>query len=216
MPGGNQLNRRAHPVRVGATVIRMKRLTLWLATAMVAAVSIGDANGQATDVVPNFRVQVFGSIAADFSDRVDKYAALRATLEQGLPPLTLTDDPTEITRAEEALAERLRAARPNAKQGELFTREVRDDFRRVLLLEVDAETMIALMDDNPGAFSVKINASYSKNRSLSTVPANILALLPRLPDDLQYRFLGPHLVLHDTRANVIVDRLPCAIRCSDD
>ena len=45
------------------------------------------------------------------------------------------------------------------------------------------------------------------------LPANILAALPRLPDDIQYRFLGPHLVLHDIRANIILDRLPCAIRC---
>jgi hypothetical protein len=29
-----------------------------------------------------------------------------------------------------------------------------------------------------------------------------------------YRFLGSHLVLLDTRANVILDRIPCAIECT--
>jgi hypothetical protein len=48
-----------------------------------------------------------------------------------------------------------------------------------------------------------------------TVPPNILARLPILPDDLQYRFVGPHLILHDTRANLILDRIPYAIRCAD-
>lgn len=34
----------------------------------------------------------------------------------------------------------------------------------------------------------------------------------QLPRDLQYRFLGRHLVLLDTRARVILDRIPYAIR----
>jgi hypothetical protein len=50
---------------------------------------------------------------------------------------------------------------------------------------------------------------------VSTVPANVLSVLPELPPDIQYRFLGRHLVLHDTRANVIVDRMRCAIQCRD-
>ena len=58
-----------------------------------------------------------------------------------------------------------------------------------------------------------INGTYPGKRPLSTVPANILARLPRLPDDVQYRFLGRHLILHDTRANLILD--PYAIRCAD-
>jgi hypothetical protein len=43
---------------------------------------------------------------------------------------------------------------------------------------------------------------------VSTVPPNVLAALPSLPDDVQYRFLGRHLVLHGTRANVILDPDP--------
>ena len=39
--------------------------------------------------------------------------------------------------------------------------------------------------------------------------------MPRLPDDIQYRFLDRDLILHDTRANLIIDRLPCAITCAD-
>jgi hypothetical protein len=164
---------------------------------------------------PNFKVQIYGDLAADFSARIEAYLELRRSLEQGLPPLVLTDDPEEIERAERALARRIREARADAKQGDLFTREIRADFRRALLLETDSETRIALMDENPGAFSISINGRYPKDRTLSTVPGNLLALLPRLPDDIYYRFLGPHLVIHDTRANVILDRLPCAIRCDD-
>ena len=195
---------------------RLKQTSL--AAAMLLCASAGYAQTPATNVpgdTPTFRVQVWGNIAADFSARIDTYLELRHTLEQGLPPLMVTDNPAEIGRAERALARRIRVARRGARQGELFTPDIRAVFRRVLLLETDARTRTAIMDENPGAFSTRINGTYSKERPLSTVPANILAVLPRLPDDIQYRFLGPDLVLHDTRANVILDRLPCAIRCTD-
>ena len=52
-----------------------------------------------------------------------------------------------------------------------------------------------------------------KRQPLSTVPGAVLAVLPSLPDGLEYRFLGHDLILHDTRANIILDRIRCAIEC---
>jgi hypothetical protein len=43
----------------------------------------------------------------------------------------------------------------------------------------------------------------------------MLAVLPRLPDDVWYRFLERDLILHDSRANIILDRIDDAIRCDD-
>ena len=164
---------------------------------------------------PDFRVQVWGYIVADFSERVRDYFELRSELEKGLPPLTVTDDPAEIRRAVRALAQRIRVARAGAKQGDIFTPTISVEFRKALILEIDANTWAAIMDDNPGELSTKINGSYPEGKPLSTVPPNILAVLPRLPDDIQYRFLGRHLILLDTRANVILDRIPVAIQLPD-
>jgi hypothetical protein len=166
-------------------------------------------------VTPDFTVQVWGYIVADFSTRVSRYVELRTKLEEGLPALAVTDDPAEIRKAEIALAKKIRVARAGAKQGEIFTPAIGIEFRKVLLLQMNANTWAAIMDDNPGAFSIKVNGTYPKRKSLSTVPPNVLALLPRLPDDIQFRFLGRHLILHDTRANVILDRIPYAIECPD-
>ena len=80
---------------------------------------------------------------------------------------------------------------------------------------MSASTRAAIMDGNPDEFPYEINATYKRSKSVSTVPPNILAPLPTLPDDIQYRFVGRHLILHDTRANVIIDRIPYAIRCAD-
>jgi hypothetical protein len=44
------------------------------------------------------------------------------------------------------------------------------------------------------------------------VPANLLANLPQLPEDVEYRIVDKHLILRDVDANIIVDYIPDAIR----
>jgi hypothetical protein len=184
------------------------------ATLIVLCASAASAQPAADEqTLPNFRVHVVGHIGTDFEARMARYLELRRTLEVGLPPLTLTDAPADIGRAERALAKRIRMAR-GSKQGDLFTPLIAVEFRRVLRLETDISTLKSIQDENPGFFEHRINGTYPKEHSLSTVPANVLALLPSLPGDIQYRFLGRHLILHDTRANVILDRITCALRCS--
>ena len=156
---------------------------------------------------PHFRVDVWGDVAADFSTRVSSYFELRKELEKGVPALQVTNDPAEIWGAMRALAERIRKARPKAKQGDFFTPPIAATFRKALLLEMDANSWAAVMNDNPGKFAVQIIGSYRGGRPFSTVPPTILAVLPKLPDDIQYRFLGRQLILFDARANVILDRI---------
>lgn len=194
------------------------RVTSLIVALVVSVASVCDAQPATTNQTrdtPDFKVQVWGYIVADFSARVWEYSALRSELEKGLPPLTVTDDPAEIRRAVRALAKRIRVARAGAKQGDMFTPTISVEFRRALTLEMDANTWAAIMDDNPGELSNEINGTYPEGKPLSTVPPNILAVLPRLPDDIQYRFLGRHLILLDTRANVILDRIPSAIQLPD-
>ena len=198
--------------------IMRPRLTSLAVALMVSVASVCYAQPATTNQTrdtPDFTVQVWGYILADFSARVWDYSDLRSELEKGLPPLTVNDDPAEIRRAVRALAKRIRVARAGAKQGDIFTPSISVEFRRALILEVDANTWAAIMDDNPGEFSNQINGTYPEGKPLSTVPPNILAVLPRLPDDIQYRFLGRHLILLDTRANVILDRIPFAIQLPD-
>ncbi len=164
---------------------------------------------------PDFKVYVWGVAIADFDTRMMSYAELREQLQQGLPPLRVTNDPREIRRAEYALAKRIRDARAGAHGGEIFTAEITTAFKEALVLETRPTICAAILEDNPGRFSYSINDSYPKRRPLSTVPHGILTLLPRLPADVYYRFLGRELILHDARANVILDRIPNAIRCYD-
>lgn len=162
--------------------------------------------------VPVFRVQIWGDTGADFSTRVASYADLRTELEKGLPPLVVTGDPAELLRAIRARARKIRVARAGAKEGDIFSPTVSAEFRKALTVEIDANTWAVIMDENPGTIDVPINGSYPLRKTVTTMPPNVLAALPKLPPDLEYRFLGRHLVLVDTRASVILDRIPYAIR----
>jgi len=192
----------------------MKRVSLPLVVIVLSA-AIASAQTPQTHPEghpPDFGMQKWGGIGADFSMRVQSYVALRTELERGLPALRVTDDPVEIRRAERALAERIRLARARAKQGDIFTPAIAAEFRKALLLTTNADTWVDLMEDNPGGRGIRINGTYPEREAVSTVPPDVLAALPSLPDDIEYRFTGRDLILFDTRASLIIDRVPAALR----
>jgi hypothetical protein len=188
-----------------------------LAIALIlACASVGYAQDAKTDQKPEpprFTVEIFGDVMADFSARVSAYVELRDELRKGTPALAV-GDPAQVRHAVDALAARIRVARADARRGDIFTPTISREFKKVLV-QTDDTTWADIVDDNPGEFSTRINGSYPEKKPFSTVPPNILAALPRLPDDLEYRFLGRHLILLDTRASVIVDWIPYAMGCGD-
>lgn len=164
----------------------------------------------------DFTVAVDGLIVADFSARITAYAELRRTLEEGLPGLVVTDKISEIRRAEEALARRIRLAREGARQGNIFTPAINAAFKQLLIGVTKPGICAAILDDgNPrDGISYRTGRPYPRDEPLSTVPPSVLGVLPALPDDVQYRFIDRDMILYDTRANMILDRIPAAIRCS--
>ncbi len=93
-----------------------------------------------------------------------------------------------------------------------FHPEITLRFRRLLRPELkDPDTKQLIQEDNPGNVKFKVNGPYPDAEPLSTVPPNVLASLPQLPPDLEYRFVGKHLILRDSRANLVVDYIANAI-----
>jgi hypothetical protein len=167
----------------------------------------------------DFRLVVLGHFdtetLAEFRKRLQRYVALREIVERGAPPLRITDNADEITTAEEKLTERLREARAGSERGEIFIPRIAAQIKKLLVLQLDAMTLNAIMEDGPGEFDVDVNEAYPKERPLAMMPPNVLLQLPELPRDMEYRFVGRHLVLRDVRANMIVDEIPHAIECKD-
>jgi len=153
-------------------------------------------------------------LIADFKARVDKYVAIRKKADDSAPPLKKTDDPGKIKDAQQALVERIGAARSGAKQGEIFTPEIATLFRRLLHPETKETGTKALMKEDKvssGSVPFKINGPYPDTKPLVTAPPNILEALPPLPKDIDYRFVGKDLILRDSRANSIIDYMLNAI-----
>jgi hypothetical protein len=206
-----------NPCRQSGRPMNMRRTALAIALIVLPASMASPQTPQAPQTVPDrrppdFRVQIWGDIGGDFSARVWSYAELRSELEKGLPSLRVTDDPVEIWRTVRALGDRIRLARAQAKEGDIFTPPIAAEFKKALRLQASLDTWASLMDDNPGDGQTRINGFYPEREPVSTVPPNILAVLPSLPDDIEYRFMGRDLILLDTRSNLIVDRVHDAFR----
>jgi hypothetical protein len=187
----------------------MNRMALAVLMSCGLAATVG---GQAQKVNPD------AQLLQDFTKRVESYMDLHNRLEKKAPPLKTTDDPAKIRASQDGLAAAIRSERKGAKQGEIFTPEIAALLRRLMYPEVrgadGAETKKAIKEDapKPGTVAVKVNAVYPEGAPLPSVPPNILANLPKLPEDLEYRVIGQSLILRDVHANLIVDYLPQAIR----
>ena len=164
------------------------------------------------------KVNPDAQLLADFKSRIDSYMELHNRLEKQAPPLKETKDPAQIKASQDGLAQKIREARQDAKPGEIFTPEIRQLFRRLMYPETKgtdgAETKAAIAEEKQELKDVKIrvNAAYPDDAPLMTVPPNILAALPKLPEDLEFRFVSKHMILLDVHANLIVDYVLNAIQ----
>ena len=69
----------------------------------------------------------------------------------------------------------------------------------------------SILDEDTRAVRPRVNSRYPPNIPVSNVPPQILLVLPRLPDQLEYRFIGERLVLLDVHSYTIVDYIDRAL-----
>lgn len=193
----------------------MKELTRPLGVVLVlcAVLACGTEAQQKAD---SQRANPDALVLDDFNKRVETYEKLRNKLKDDVPPLKETKDPAKIKASQDALAVKIREARKDAKPGDIFTPEIRAKFRELMSPEVKGAegkaTKAAIKEDAPANVKFKVNATYPESQPLPTMPPNLLANLPKLPEDLEYRIVDNHLILRDVHANIIVDYIPNAIR----
>jgi hypothetical protein len=164
---------------------------------------------------PAVRAGADPKVVAAFLDRVNEYVALHQKFERALPRLSNEATPQEIDRNQRALGEQLANARRAAKQGDVFTLEMQAYVRR-LLARVFAgpagkQLLASIMDENPAKISLRVNQRYPDTVPLSTMPPEVLEALPKLPEEIEYRFVWDQLILLDPHAYIIIDLVPNAI-----
>jgi hypothetical protein len=159
--------------------------------------------------------QVTDPMRHTFLQRVDDYVALHRRLEGPPPREVVTSDVESLFASRRSLAAAIRAERADACQGDIFTPAMASYFR---LLVADAlrhegiEDMLAIVeDDNTVHIPPSVNGEYPAGRSISMMPPGLLAELPPLPPELQYRFIGRDLILWDVHAGLIVDYVSRAL-----
>ena len=198
---------------------RITCLVAWLVPLVACGATQNDTAGgtPTTPAAPQAQAIASADPAAleDFTRRLDAYLEVHRRLAKESPKLKDTNNPAEITAAQDVLAEKIRAARQNARRGEIFTPEVTTLFRRLMYPELtgpEGKDTKANINDEQATIRLQVNARYPASEPLQTLPPNILANLPQLPDAMEYRVVGRDLVLRDVDANLIVDFIPNAIR----
>lgn len=181
---------------------------LMMTVRAVASVEGGVIRRQSTDE---------GCAALDaFQQRVEEYAALHRQLAALMPLIGSRHDRQSATVARASLASAIIAARPTARQGDIFTPEATRFFRIVIhetASAADLGGVAPLMDENgrllPGIHpAVHTPFPAWETREVAT---STLFMLPTLPRELEYRIVGDDLVLWDVSADLIIDVLPYAM-----
>ena len=149
------------------------------------------------------------SLVSDFGLRVQSYIALQQQLAGTLKKLPSKPTPVEIDAQQRALATLIAKARSDAKQGDIFVPDmqkfIRGLVRQVISGPDGARIKSSFMDENPMGVKLAVNLRYPDTIPLSTMPPDILGALPKLPEDLEYRFVGNRLIILDNKSHLIVD-----------
>ncbi len=145
-----------------------------------------------------------------FGQRIGAYAAIHGQLETSLSAdASPAPHPAPPDTASRAAA--IKAARPGARQGDIFTPSVALCVRRTVASALGSDAVGHDVRELYGTYSTTpyhpdIYAIYP-SWAMATVPATLLATLWPLAGDLEYRIIDHDLVLWDVHAQLVVDYL---------
>jgi hypothetical protein len=154
---------------------------------------------------------------AEFMKRVDTYATLHKKLEATLPPLPKQTTPQQMDTHERALSKLIQSARTDAKPGDIFIPPMQRLVRRLLVpvfTGAAGRQIKAEITDKEykGNVTLTVNGRYPDEVPVSTMPPQVLQALPKLPEELEYRFVQTSLILFDPRAHIIPDFIEHAFK----
>lgn len=155
---------------------------------------------------------------ATMNDRLKEYVDLHRKIERSLPTLAEDATPQQIDTNQRAFEKLMREARATAKPGDIFTPVARPVITRLLATIFGGpdgrKLKASIMDENPVdpvEIRLSVNDRYPDTVPLATTPPQILQTLPKLTEDLEYRFVGDWLILLDTHAHVVADFIDNAL-----
>jgi len=176
------------------------------------ATSASPASAPPTERVVGPLTPADAQALATMIDRLKEYVDLSTKIERSLPKLPKEATPEQIDQNQRGLEKLVREARATAKPGDIFTPEARPVIKRLLASVFGGpdgkQLKASIMDESqaaPSAAKLTVNGRYPDTVPLTTVPPQVLQTLPKLTEDLEYRFIGDSLSLLDVDAHVIAD-----------
>ena len=161
------------------------------------------------------KVNPDSALIQDFEDRVAGYVKMRKAALDGIPPPARAMKHGELLRQQRDIADRIRSARPDAKQGDICSPEIAGDSRRLIRLALStsdkAEVQATIRRADAVPVLLKIDGAFPDKLPQPSMPPTLLLNLPSLPPELDYRLVGRNLVLRDTLAGIILDFVPNAL-----
>ena len=155
------------------------------------------------------------AVAQAFEDRVKAYVAQREAIEGKMPKLSKTARPEQIEAHEKQLFTRVRAARRTAKRGAIFTPESANLIRSIIKAEFKGQDRLefrkAVFEAENKSVPVRVNLAYPESVELLEMPPNLLLVLPQLPRQVRYRYVGQNLLLMDRENHLIIDYMTNAL-----
>jgi hypothetical protein len=179
-----------------------RRTAASTATIVVVLLATGVAGGESSA-----QEQANVQALQEFDRRLVEYLSLRRSISEKMMPFAPTASGRELAARQTQLAGALRSARAAAKPGDLIPPSIAVMIRLIVLDDFRRRSAIdgaAAFNEVPNAPRPMINTPYPASAALPTLPPLLLSRLPRLPENLQYRFYGRHLVMLDD-TGIIVD-----------
>lgn len=198
---------------MNATTTLVRIRTAILAASL--AVQVGRAAPLASQLHTAPSTPAGSEAVAQLLKNCEAYVALHEKVEGGLPKLPQNATPEQIDQGQQGLSKGIVTARAGAKVGDVLTPPVagylREALRKVFVGNAGKQLRASILDENPIGAAVKVNGPYPDSIPLSTMPPQILTALPKLPAELEYRFVGERLILFDHHAHLIVDYVDGAL-----
>ena len=186
-------------------------MALMLTLAPLSTHAAAAAGGLASHSSTGANATADATSLAEFQSRLQKYVELRQQLAAKLKPLSPTPNAADLAARQESLAAALRTVRNDARQGDTIPPAVAELIRRLVVADFNRRPPAAkraVFVEVPERVRPAVNKTLPDAVALATVPPLLLNELPRLPDNLQYRFIGRDVVLLDGDTRLMIDYIP--------
>ena len=181
----------------------------WVIATLVASVFLGGRPAAASHAPATV------DALAEFAMRVDTYVRLHQRLESSFPSLEDTRDPLSRLLNKRYLASAIRSARRHVKEGNIFGPPVEEMLRTRIAEAMRGRDLAAVVGPCGGESWSPAEPVVNEPLREGTgcpVPVLLLEALPPVPGGLEYRVVGPDLVLWDVHAEIVLDILREALR----